>query len=136
MKIFKTNKIIVAPLLMVLTFIPFLANAKTIPIPNKNKNVSIVNKAKTVAVDMVVNNFSFSPSVINAKQGDTIKIKLTGADAEHSFYLPAFKVNIAVMPGKTKTFSFKVTKKGTFSYTCHIPCGSGHKDMKGTVVVS
>ena len=85
---------------------------------------------------MIASNFSFSPSIIKAKQGDTIKIKLTGADAEHSFYLPAFKVDSAVMPGETKTFSFKVTKKGTFAFTCHIPCGSGHKDMKGTVIVS
>ena len=138
MKTFKIKNSLVIPALMVISFIPFLASASSTKISTTNNKVtqtSKTTKSNIVAVSIVASDFAFTPSVINAKQGDTIKLTLTGADAKHSFYLPAFKVNTIVNPGQTKTVSFKVNKKGSFTFTCHIPCGSGHKDMKGTVIV-
>ena len=116
----------------IFSFIPLVTNAATSTISKKVKVV----KSAVVSVQMTAEDFKFIPSVINAKVGDTIKITLIGKDNKHSFSLSAFHENVAVNPGQTKTFSFKVNKKGTFTFRCGVPCGSGHEDMTGTLVVS
>lgn len=119
--------------LVVFSFVPILANAastKTVAV----KNTKVKNT--TVVVKMTAQDFQFTPAVINAHVGDTVKITLTGKDNKHSFLLSALNVNVPVNPGETKTFSFKVTKKGTFTFRCGVPCGLGHRDMTGTLIVS
>ncbi|MEI7810359.1 MAG: cupredoxin domain-containing protein [bacterium] len=127
----KRNSVIFA-LVLAFSFVPFFGNI------NNASAATVKAKAKpsVVSVSMTASNFAFTPSVINAKLGDTVKVTLTGADAKHSFALSAFHINTKVNPGQTKTFSFKATKKGTFTFKCGVPCGEGHKDMTGTVVVS
>ena len=100
------------------------------------KDITSKNKPAVISLKMTAKDFEFDPSIIQAHKGDTVKITLTGVDAKHSFLLPAFNVNITIMPGKTKTFSFKVTKVGTFTFRCGVPCGPGHKEMQGTIIVS
>jgi heme/copper-type cytochrome/quinol oxidase subunit 2 len=133
-----SKNLTVAVLLLALTLSPFLVSAKSLSALKNSPVVQATTKTKSavVAVSMTAKDFAFVPSVINAKVGDTVKVTLTGADAKHSFVLPTFHVNTVVNPGQTKTFSFKVTKKGTFTFRCGVPCGVGHKDMTGTVIVS
>lgn len=73
--------------------------------------------------------FEFTPSVIRVKQGEHIKLTLTSADTQHGIALPDFNAQ-----GRD-IIEFVANKKGTFTFYCNTYCGSGHSEMKGTLVV-
>jgi plastocyanin len=79
--------------------------------------------------------WSFSPSVIKVKKGDTVVLKLSSADVAHSLTIQEFGINVAIKPGETKIIEFVADKTGTFEFICKIPCGVGHMGMKGTLIV-
>lgn len=79
--------------------------------------------------------FVFSPSSITVNEGDTVKITLKSLDVAHGFAISEFNVNQRVEAKSEVTFEFIANKKGTYTYFCSVMCGSGHKDMVGTLVV-
>lgn len=83
-----------------------------------------------------VSEWSFSPSMITAKQGEKVQLQLTGVSGIHSFAIPELGMNIRVEPGKTVLVDLPTDVAGTYEAMCRIPCGAGHKDMKATVVIS
>ncbi len=84
---------------------------------------------------MTVTNFKFEPSKITIKKGEKIKLQVTGVEGTHGLAIPDLGVNVSVAPGQTVTIDIPTTKTGTFSFFCSIPCGSGHRDMRGTIVI-
>lgn len=79
--------------------------------------------------------FLFSPSTIIVNQGDAVQLTVTSEDVDHGFAIPAFGVGQTIPAGKTITVNFTADKTGSFPFFCNVFCGSGHKDMKGTLVV-
>jgi cytochrome c oxidase subunit II len=79
--------------------------------------------------------WDFQPSVITVKEGDTVKISITSEDVTHGIRLSEYGISENLKPGKTTTIEFVADKKGTFSFFCSVPCGSGHRQMKGTLIV-
>ena len=79
--------------------------------------------------------WEFSPSTLTVNEGDIVTLTVQSLDVTHGMALPAFGVNLILTPGDTKTATFTADKKGTYSFTCSVPCGTGHKDMRGTLVV-
>ena len=84
---------------------------------------------------MTAQNWSFSPAVITAKKGEMLEVELTGVSGTHGFSIPALGVNVPIAPGERKTVTIPTENAGTFELRCSIPCGEGHLDMKGTVVI-
>ncbi|MBI2038126.1 MAG: cupredoxin domain-containing protein [Candidatus Magasanikbacteria bacterium] len=79
--------------------------------------------------------WSFSPATIKVKKGDRVVLKVTSTDVSHGLNLPAFNINETLEPGVTKTVEFVADKVGTFTFSCSVMCGTGHKAMTGTLVV-
>jgi len=79
--------------------------------------------------------FSYDPATIEVDEGDTVRITATTRDVPHGLAIPAFGVNMQIMPGQTATAEFVADKPGTYEWFCSIPCGSGHRGMKGTLIV-
>lgn len=79
--------------------------------------------------------WSFTPTVIKAKKGDTIVLKLKSTDVTHGMFIPDFNINETMEPGVMKTIEFLADKSGTFTYSCNIPCGAGHKAMSGKLII-
>lgn len=84
---------------------------------------------------MTAEQFSFSPSSITVNMGDTVKLHIKSVDVPHGFSLPEFGVTKTLSAGKTTDIEFVASKKGTFTFTCSVQCGSGHNGMDGTLVV-
>ena len=57
----------------------------------------------------------------------------------HTFTIPGLLINVPIPAAQssshpvTVTFTFRVTKKGTFSWLCVAPCGSGETGMGGAM---
>jgi cytochrome c oxidase subunit 2 len=87
-------------------------------------------------IDVTASRFRFEPATISVTEGDSVRLRLHSADRSHAFAIKAFRVK-ALIPkgGETVTVEFVADLAGTFAFTCSEYCGTGHSQMKGTLVV-
>jgi cytochrome c oxidase subunit 2 len=67
--------------------------------------------------------------------GRPIKLTMTSEDVIHSFFVPAFRIKMDVLPGRYTTTWFEPTKAGEYRLFCAEFCGTQHSGMGGRVVV-
>jgi cytochrome c oxidase subunit 2 len=67
--------------------------------------------------------------------GQPIKLTMASEDVIHSFFVPAFRVKMDVVPGRYTTAWFQATKLGSYHLFCAEYCGTAHAGMGGRVVV-
>lgn len=77
----------------------------------------------------------FSPNIIKVKEGDYVQLKITSIDVTHGFNLLDFGIDETIKPGEETTINFLAEKKGIFEFFCSLPCGRGHGDMTGELIV-
>ncbi len=92
---------------------------------------------KIYQFDMVAKKWSFEPSTITLKKGRPAKLRITvpSGDVDHGFAIDEFGVNYILPAGATTAVDFTPQKAGTFSAYCSVYCGSGHSEMKATIIV-
>ncbi len=80
--------------------------------------------------------FGFSPDPLVVKSGENIILKVKSRDAAHGMMIPEIDFSADIPQGKEKEVSFKAPiKPGSYPVFCSVFCGSGHGEMKGTLVV-
>jgi len=92
-----------------------------------------VGTAKTFTV--IGKSFSFSPSEMRVRKGDTVKIIFNNTEGTHDFVMDEFNVRTARIAGGTSAeATFVADKTGSFEYYCSV---GQHRQMgmKGTLVV-
>ncbi|MBI3627171.1 MAG: cupredoxin domain-containing protein [Candidatus Sungbacteria bacterium] len=92
--------------------------------------------ARQISVTVNGQNFSFSPSVINAKKGDVITVNFVNQDGFHDLRIDGYNVGTnQIASGETNSFTFTADKAGSFEYYCSV---SSHRamGMRGTLVVA
>jgi cytochrome c oxidase subunit 2 len=67
--------------------------------------------------------------------GRPVKLTMTSEDVIHSFFVPAFRVHMDVLPGRYTTLWFHPTKAGRYHLFCSQYCGTNHAKMIGEIVV-
>jgi cytochrome c oxidase subunit 2 len=67
--------------------------------------------------------------------GQPVKLTMTSEDVVHSFFVPAFRVKMDVLPGRYNTMWFQATREGVYHMFCTEYCGTLHSGMIGRVVV-
>jgi cytochrome c oxidase subunit II len=72
---------------------------------------------ETKTFEVVARRFAFEPDTIEVNEGDRVRLLVRSAD------------------GPPVTIEFVASTAGTFPILCSEYCGSGHKDMTGTLVV-
>jgi cytochrome c oxidase subunit II len=86
-------------------------------------------------VAITAKRFEFSPSQITLKKGEPVTLRLTTEDVKHGFLQKALKIDGDIVPGKTTEITFTPQTAGTFTTICDNFCGSGHGNMKMTIVI-
>ena len=79
--------------------------------------------------------FEFSPTQISLKKGEPVTLRLTTDDVKHGFFSKALQLDAELIPGKTTEVTITPQTAGTFTTICDSFCGSGHGNMKMTIVV-
>ncbi|MBI1331422.1 MAG: cytochrome c oxidase subunit II [Armatimonadetes bacterium] len=64
-----------------------------------------------------------------------IKLTMISQDVIHAFYIPAFRVQFMVVPGRYTQMWFRPTQIGTYHLFCNMYCGAQHSEMGGSVIV-
>src|SRR6476469_7972194 len=67
--------------------------------------------------------------------GKPVKVLLRSIDVVHSFYVPAFRTKMDLVPGMVTYVWFTPTRTGTFEVLCAELCGAAHAQMRSKVVV-
>ncbi|PYT05033.1 MAG: cytochrome c oxidase subunit II [Acidobacteria bacterium] len=67
--------------------------------------------------------------------GRKVKVTLTTEDVIHSFFVPAFRIKMDVVPGKYSTIWFEATKPGRYHLFCAEYYGTSHSGMIGWIDV-
>ncbi len=119
--------------------------AKSMPVPaegvvSDNSAESVVieeteSKGALKQFEMIAKQFEFMPEAIEVDQGDRVKISLTSLDVAHGFAINEYGINERIVPGQPTVVEFTADKKGTFTFYCSVMCGSGHRNMRGTLIV-
>ncbi len=103
------------------------------------KDAGVTRTGNEVLARVVAVRSTFTPSLIEVNQGDTLKVAITNieqtTDMLHGFGLLDYNINIVVDPGETKTVTFKADKAGVFPYYCTNFCSALHQEMQGYLVV-
>ena len=64
-----------------------------------------------------------------------VRLLMQSEDVLHSFYVPAFRVKMDVVPGRYTHTWFRAVEPGEYVIFCTEYCGTGHSDMLSNVIV-
>jgi cytochrome c oxidase subunit II len=67
--------------------------------------------------------------------GVKVRLTMTSEDVIHSFFVPAFRIKMDVLPGRYTTVWFEATRPGKYHLFCAEYCGTQHSTMIGSVYV-
>lgn len=73
--------------------------------------------------------YGYDPNTITINKGDKVKITIDNTDAPHGIQISAFGVQ------GVDSIEFTADKSGEFEWHCYIPCGPGHAEMTGKLIV-
>ena len=98
--------------------------------------VGRVTRARTIEV--VAGDFKFEPAVIDVVEGERVVLKARVTDGKkHGLGIKELGVKAALpKTGEVVLIEFTAGAPGTYTIACSVYCGSGHKRMKGQLVVS
>lgn len=66
--------------------------------------------------------------------GTPVRLTMGSEDVIHSFFVPAFRVKMDVVPGRLSTLWFQATRAGEYHLFCAEYCGTKHSGMIGSVI--
>jgi cytochrome c oxidase subunit 2 len=72
---------------------------------------------------------------LHVPTGTATRLVLRSEDVIHSFYVPAFRMKMDVVPGRYNKMWFTPTQTGDFQVFCAEYCGTSHSRMLSRVVV-
>jgi len=73
-------------------------------------------------------------NTLHVPVGKPIKLTMISQDVIHAFYIPAFRVQMHVVPGRYTMLWFNATKAGEYHLFCGMYCGTQHSEMGGKVI--
>lgn len=88
-------------------------------------------------IDVQLSRFAFSPERIEVRLGERVRLNVISVDSTHGFQIKELGLNARVPAGaRAVTVDLTPTQAGTFQITCSEYCGSGHRRMKGSLIVT
>jgi cytochrome c oxidase subunit 2 len=72
-------------------------------------------------------------NTLHVPVGKPVKLTMISQDVLHAFYIPDFRVQMHVVPGRYTQLWFTATKAGRYPLFCGMYCGTQHSEMGGSV---
>jgi len=98
---------------------------------------SVTDASRTRRFELTASRYAFEPAVLEAATGDTVELVVKSADTDHGLAIPGYGVKLKLPKGgAVQSASFVADRPGRFPIECSEYCGSGHKRMRGELVVT
>ncbi|MCV0400125.1 MAG: ethylbenzene dehydrogenase-related protein [Nitrosarchaeum sp.] len=85
--------------------------------------------------DITAFQWGFEPQFIEVNKGDHVTFNLATDDVAHGIAINEYQINEPIMVEKDAKVEFTADKTGTFEFYCSIPCGAGHDQQGGFLIV-
>jgi cytochrome c oxidase subunit 2 len=85
---------------------------------------------------VTANNFAYSPSRIDLRQNEIVRIAFRAVDIPHSFTIDEYRIAKRAGIGQTIVFEFRADRVGTFPIYCGLTADERSKRMKASLVVT
>ena len=79
--------------------------------------------------------YAFSPSRIDVRQDDLVRVTFSTEDIPHSFTIDKYRIAKRVEPGRPIVFEFRADQPGRFPIYCNLTSDDGCRKMVGELVV-
>lgn len=89
------------------------------------------SEANAKPLEIVATNYSFDQQEYRVKAGDPIEFSLNNKEGRHAYEIKELGINIQA----NKPQQYTIETPGEYEIACSIFCGSGHEDMKSTLIV-
>jgi len=87
-------------------------------------------------IEVVARRFAFEPAVIEVERGERVRLVLHSEDVTHGLEIDGYGVKVEIPRGGERvSVEFVAERSGTFRFRCTEYCGSGHRRMRGELVV-
>lgn len=88
-----------------------------------------------VEIDVTSFQWGFEPQFIKVNKGDHVTLKLSTDDVPHGIAIDEYQINEPIMTEEDSEVEFLADKEGTYRFYCSIPCGEGHSEQGGYLIV-
>jgi|SaaInlLV_10m_DNA_2_1039722.scaffolds.fasta_scaffold103379_1 cytochrome c oxidase subunit II len=118
-------------LIMSLSLLLIGCSSETIQVESNNKNLEFdLENAKELTMD--ASNWKFEASDVTINKGDSVRLIVNGKQGNHGLAIPELGIATGrIEEGGQQVIEFVAKKSGNYKYFCNVPCGHGHRDMKG-----
>ena len=100
------------------------------PTDNSGSDQTVQDEGTSTTLDVTATNFKYNKDTFTIPANKEVTINFNSEEGQHGFQIKGTDVNIQ---GKGTA---KVTlEAGEYEIHCSIPCGSGHANMKATLIV-
>lgn len=140
----------VAVAIAVMLFAPAGAGTNGVDLAARQTKQSREKPPRVISV--AAKDFEFEPALIHMKVDERVELDVTSSDKTHGIRIIPFpdgaKANTApglsfpngedcwkLKKGETVVIGVVPTEPGTYTFSCCKLCGSGHKKMKGRIIV-
>ena len=97
--------------------------------------LSVAQETTPRVVEITAKKFEFNPKQITLKRGERVTIRVVSTDRAHGFLVKPLGLDLDTDLGKPAEKTITPDTAGTFPAICDHYCGSGHGNMKMTVIV-
>lgn len=84
---------------------------------------------------VVARDFGFTPSQIEVRQNEVVRINFTAADMAHGFAIDEYRIAKRAAAGQTIVLEFRADRAGRFRIYCNLTADDRHHQMAGELLV-
>lgn len=98
----------------------------------------VPSTGRTVEMSMRIlkDQWLFEPAELRINAGDKVRLSIFNEDDyDHGFAIDIFGVNRRLFPKRVTILEFSASVPGRHNFYCSVPCGDGHYDQIGTIIV-
>jgi heme/copper-type cytochrome/quinol oxidase subunit 2 len=97
---------------------------------------ALLGAAPAEVQEVKVSREGFSPRVLSAHRGETLRLVVSSEDVEHCFAVDAFRVEKRVVPGRATAVELTPDRVGTYPFHCCLESGRAAEVERGRLVVT
>jgi cytochrome c oxidase subunit 2 len=86
-------------------------------------------------VEISAKRFEFSPKEVHLKAGEPVTVRLVSSDRAHGLLIKELGIDLDANDGAPDSITITPSRAGTYAAICDHYCGSGHGNMKMSVIV-
>jgi len=105
--------------------------------PAEVGGVAPTGKVVEINMRILKDQWIWAPEAIHVDAGDRIRLNIYNEDTyDHGFAIDVLGVNRRLFPQRTTLLEFNASLVGKFNFYCSVPCGEGHYDQIGSIIIN